>query len=322
MAGGMAGGSVVGVVLEPVVSWQGLFLGVATFSLISLLCLLPYRALLGNRRRQSRAAASGHDLRWIWELLRTARGHRAYGYVFLNAVFHSGVFTWLGVYFSHRYGVGEVGIGLALLGYSVPALFGPTNGRLADRFGRSRLIPLGLFLAGAEPGGLVVRHSDCSGTVLGNATVARLRPYPAFACGHRDGSRTAARPGRGPSWHSFCCWIRHRQFGFWRHATAWHRSPCVIFGGGAILAGAFTLILFNGEGPQLLDWRKSYLMIERPDRFQGQLQPSPVLSAKRQTRRAHGAEEKVRIWAAFATIAGVGALLPARDFKSAQRCCN
>lgn len=53
---------------------------------------------------------------------------------------------------------------------------------------------------------------------------------------------------------------------------------------------------------------KSYLMIERPDRFQGQLQPSPVLSAKRQTRRAHGAEEKIRIWAAFATIAGVSVL--------------
>jgi hypothetical protein len=27
----------------------------------------------------------------------------------------------------------------------------------------------------------------------------------------------------------------------------------VIFGGGAILAGAFALILFDGEGPQLLD---------------------------------------------------------------------
>ena len=33
-----------------------------------------------------------------------------------------------------------------------------------------------------------------------------------------------------------------------------------------------------------------------------------VLSAKRQTRRAHGAEEKIRICAAFATIAGVGVL--------------
>jgi hypothetical protein len=49
-------------------------------------------------------------------------------------------------------------------------------------------------------------------------------------------------------------------------------------------------------------------MIERPDRFHGQLQPSPVLCARRQTRRAHGAEEKIRIWATFATIAGVSIL--------------
>ena len=62
-------------------------------------------------------------------------------------MFHSGVFTWLGVYFERRYHVGPVGVGLALLGYGVPGfLFGPLIGRAADRWGRARLLPIGLGL--------------------------------------------------------------------------------------------------------------------------------------------------------------------------------
>lgn len=63
-------------------------------------------------------------------------------------MFHSGVFPWLGVYFQQRYGLGPVGIGLALLGYGVPGfLFGPLIGRVADRRGRARLLPIGLGLS-------------------------------------------------------------------------------------------------------------------------------------------------------------------------------
>ena len=52
------------------------------------------------------------------------------------------------MFFERRYGVGPVGIGLALLGYGVPGfLFGPVIGRAADRWGRARLIPIGLFLS-------------------------------------------------------------------------------------------------------------------------------------------------------------------------------
>src|SRR3546814_3966460 len=53
-------------------------------------------------------------------LLGSSRGQRTYAYVALNAVFHFGVFTWLGVYFSRKFGLGDVGIGLALLGYGIP----------------------------------------------------------------------------------------------------------------------------------------------------------------------------------------------------------
>jgi predicted MFS family arabinose efflux permease len=74
---------------------------------------------------------------------------RTYAYVFFTGLFHSGTFTWLGLYFARRYGLGEVGIGLALLGYGIPGfLFGPLIGRTADLWGRSRLIPIGVAIGG------------------------------------------------------------------------------------------------------------------------------------------------------------------------------
>jgi MFS family permease len=43
----------------------------------------------------------------------------------------------------------EFAIGLALLGYGVPGfLFGPALGKMADRYGRRYLIPVGLVIAG------------------------------------------------------------------------------------------------------------------------------------------------------------------------------
>jgi predicted MFS family arabinose efflux permease len=84
------------------------------------------------------------------------RGFRTYGYVFLNSIFHSGVYTWLGLYFARRYGLGEIGIGLALLGYGVPGfVLGPVIGRFADQWGRRRLVPIGLGVAGLAAVALV-----------------------------------------------------------------------------------------------------------------------------------------------------------------------
>ncbi len=150
MAGGMAFGSTVGVVLEPFVGWRMLFLGVAVAGGLALVLLLPFGSLLGGAASRSRLAIS-EVLAGYRGLLSTGRGLRTYGYVLLNGIFHSGVFTWLGLYFSRRYGLGEVGIGLAILGYGVPGfLLGPVIGRAADRWGRSWLVPAGLAIAAAS----------------------------------------------------------------------------------------------------------------------------------------------------------------------------
>lgn len=147
IAGGTATGATVGALLEPLIGWAGLFgaVGILT-SLLVILALatkaFPY--LPGAATRPWRYVARGY-----LHLLSRARAQRTYAYVALNALIQSGVYSWLGVYLHQRFGLGEVGIGLALMGYGIPGLlFGPVIGRLADRHGRARIIPIGVALTG------------------------------------------------------------------------------------------------------------------------------------------------------------------------------
>ncbi len=146
MAGGAAFGSTLGVILEPVIGWRFLFVGIAVVGLLPFLLLFRHRSLLGEKPAEPQPV--GEVLKGYRSLLATSRGSVTYVFVLWNAVFHSGVFTWLGVYFQRRYGLGELGIGLAVLGYGVPGFFlGPLVGRAADRFGRCWLIPSGLAIS-------------------------------------------------------------------------------------------------------------------------------------------------------------------------------
>jgi predicted MFS family arabinose efflux permease len=156
MAGGMAFGSPLGAMIVPFVGWQGLFVDVGAAGAVLLLVLLPYRAVIAATVQP--VTGTIRDLfHGYKDLLGTPRGQCTYVYVLVNSMFHSGVFTWLGVYFERRYGIGPVGIGLALLGYGVPGfLFGPLIGRAADRWGRARLIPIGLVLSALAAAALML----------------------------------------------------------------------------------------------------------------------------------------------------------------------
>lgn len=147
MAGGMAFGSSIGAFLEPFIGWRGLFLIVGASGAVVLVLLLRSGKSLVMKKPVT-STSLGHLLTAYRMLLTTSRGARTYGYVFVNSIFHSGVFTWWGVYFEQRYHLGAVGVGLALLGYGVPGfLFGPFIGRMADRYGRGRILPIGLLIS-------------------------------------------------------------------------------------------------------------------------------------------------------------------------------
>jgi predicted MFS family arabinose efflux permease len=158
MAGGMAFGSPLGVLLIPLVGWRGLFLvvgavGLAVLALVARYVprpVVPFSAV--PAKVSMRELFDGYKL-----LLKSSRGRRTFGYVFSNSMFHSGLFAWISVYFVQRFQLGPIGIGLALLGYGVPGLLlGPLIGRAADRIGRSILLPVGLFLSATSAAILLV----------------------------------------------------------------------------------------------------------------------------------------------------------------------
>jgi predicted MFS family arabinose efflux permease len=149
MEGGMAIGSTAGVMLVPFTGWRMLFLITAAIAAGILWILIRYLSLSSVP-----SATSPPSVKQIFsgyqDLLATKRGLRTYSYVFWNGIFHSAIYTWLGLYFSQRYNLGEVGIGLAILGYGVPGLLlGSTIGKAADKWGRVWLIIPGLGIAAA-----------------------------------------------------------------------------------------------------------------------------------------------------------------------------
>ncbi|HEX7387418.1 MAG TPA: MFS transporter [Castellaniella sp.] len=148
IAGGTAAGAAAGALLEPLLGWQGLFLCVGALCLLVLLTAISASVIPHSARHNAPAPWSA-TLKGYRALLTQLRALRTYGYVLLNAILQSGVFTWLGVYLHARFGLDEAHIGLALLGYGIPGLiFGPLIGKLADRCGRARIIPLGVALTG------------------------------------------------------------------------------------------------------------------------------------------------------------------------------
>lgn len=157
MAGGMAFGSTVGVMLAPFIGWRLLFVGVAVASAMVMAILLRYTTLSRDAAKTPSLTLS-NIFQGYCALVANVRGARTYFYVLLNSLFHSGVYTWLGVFFVRRYHLGEVGLGLALLGYGVPGfILGPVIGRWAARWGRRWLVPLGLAIAAIAAALLIPR---------------------------------------------------------------------------------------------------------------------------------------------------------------------
>jgi predicted MFS family arabinose efflux permease len=157
MAGGMAFGSTLGAFLNPIIGWRREFLITAVLSGITLAFAIRLRRSFENKLSPHPLKAS-EVIAGYMNLFSDSRAAKGYIYILLNGMFHSGIFSWLGLYFSERYHLGDEGIGLALLGYGVPGmLLGPVIGRFADRYGRKQIIPLGILLAAVSAALLIPR---------------------------------------------------------------------------------------------------------------------------------------------------------------------
>ena len=156
LAGGIAAGKTLGILTVPFIGWQGLFVAVALATAAVLIPMFRLRAGLGGVPQERPPMTVRGMFSIFGKLLSTTRGKATYSYVLLNSVFHGGVYTWLGVYFATRYGLDEIGIALAIIGYGIPGfLHARAIGRAADRWGRRWLIPAGLLISVVSILGLV-----------------------------------------------------------------------------------------------------------------------------------------------------------------------
>jgi predicted MFS family arabinose efflux permease len=250
MAGGMAFGSSLGALAEPVLGWRGLFVSVAALSAIVVVAVIPQRRRLGERPAQPTSSVRGL-LTGYRRLLSHARGRRTYTYVLLNSIFHSGVYTWLGLYFVQRYRLGEVGIALAILGYGVPGfLFGTTIGKAADRWGRRFILPAGLAVGALGAAALIPTTT----VVLGAVAVLVLSlgydlTQPLFA-----GIVTALggkRPGQAMGLNVFLLFtgLGLGSFIFGELLAAGLSTALLVFAVGELVLAVFAVGLFSPERP-------------------------------------------------------------------------
>ncbi|MEG3904566.1 MFS transporter [Microcoleus sp. B4-C5] len=155
MEGGMAAGSAGGAILEPFVGWRSLFLGTAVLAAVVLWRLHPYGSLF-DTPKVTKLPPIRHIFRGYSQILATFRGKRTYAYVLWNGIYHSGVYTWLGLYLSQRYNMDALSIGLNILGYGVPGLLlSSLIGQAVDRWGRRWLVPAGLVMAAVAGIGMI-----------------------------------------------------------------------------------------------------------------------------------------------------------------------
>jgi predicted MFS family arabinose efflux permease len=146
MAGGMTFGSTLGAYLNPIIGWR------FEFVLTGLLCLCVFIfAIYKPQHFPPHKAKVRIGIKEILinchNLIISAEGIKIYSFIYINGIFQSGVFAWLGYYLSLKYHLTDQGIGIALLGYGLPGmLLGVVIGKAADKYGRSKIIPLGLLI--------------------------------------------------------------------------------------------------------------------------------------------------------------------------------
>lgn len=249
IAGGTATGAAVGALLEPLVGWRSLFIAVA--GLLALLLVgLKLLAALPRLARSTAIAPWSHVLPGYARLLGSTRARRTYTYVLINAILQSGIFTWLGVYLHQRFGFDETRIGLVLLGYGVPGmLFGPLIGRLADRYGRSVIVPSGVTLTALCAFGLAAAPP------LYAVQVCVIALSLGFDLTHPQLAAIATDLGGGRGQavalmaFSLFCGLGTGSLLFQGALALGFTGAFTLFGVAAAVAAAIAFVLFRGERP-------------------------------------------------------------------------
>ena len=142
-AAGMTFGPSLGIWLYPVIGWQWTFGLTGFWAMLILYYALKYDGIIH----------SGHVgfisrqrfLKRMRIVFTNFYNRRIYTFIFLNGVFHSGLFVWTSYYFSVGYRLGYQGTGLVLLIFSLPGLLlAASIGTATRRYGVKAMVFSGI----------------------------------------------------------------------------------------------------------------------------------------------------------------------------------
>ena len=131
--------SVSGVFLSGLVDWRWMFLIPALGGVIIFVVAL---ALFPSVEREQK----GFKVNYLRVLFRD-EGRGVFAYIFLVAFIYSGIYSWLGVFFAHKFGMSQWWISLSLTSVGLGGILGELAGGIfADRKGRIMAAACGVFL--------------------------------------------------------------------------------------------------------------------------------------------------------------------------------
>jgi predicted MFS family arabinose efflux permease len=131
--------SVTGVFLSGVVDWRWMFLTPAFCGAIVIMLALFLFPTIESEQQ-------GFKVNYLNVLFRD-EGRSVFAYIFLVAFIYSGIYSWLGVYFAHKFGMNQWWISLSLTCIGVGGILGElVGGVFADRKGRIMTAACGMFL--------------------------------------------------------------------------------------------------------------------------------------------------------------------------------
>jgi len=114
LASGMTFGPSLGGWLNDLIGWRGLYLGIAM--LTALLLIISF---LSDRQERGRGIVP-YEMKAAGRSRSDWKSRYSYSFIFLTAVFHSGVFIWISYYFTTQYGLDEFYIATDLFIFGLP----------------------------------------------------------------------------------------------------------------------------------------------------------------------------------------------------------
>jgi predicted MFS family arabinose efflux permease len=146
LAGGMTFGPTFGACLYPEIGWRIQF--IVLVAICGMLFIwLNYQFRSFSIEKKHAALRLDTLYRKCRMLLKNHAGKKIYCFIFLNGVFHSGMFVWISYYFSTAYHFDDRSMGLGLLLFSLPGLLMAVSITTAiARYGSYKVIFAGLFV--------------------------------------------------------------------------------------------------------------------------------------------------------------------------------